>query len=146
PPCRPPGEAPPVPPGAGIPAGRRNPDASGRRPRRRGDPPGARPPALGRAVPGRPLLPAQRLSDPRAAPAGASRGDRAAAEALRRPLLPQGRETVRGDRPPVDPPVRGVSVARERPGAGEPRGALRDPLPGAGLLPESVRPGRGGRA
>src|SRR5205085_412365 len=82
--------------------------------------------------------------DPGAAAARASGGDRAAPEGLRRPVFPEGRQAIRDDRPPVDPPLRGVSLARERAGTGESRRAFRDSLPGAGVLPQSLCAGRVG--
>ena len=71
---RPPGEAPPGPPGGRVRTGRLEPDAKGRRPSRRRHAPRPRRRRRGGPLPGRPLLPSQRLPDSRAAPARASGG------------------------------------------------------------------------
>src|SRR5438094_804956 len=146
-PARAPAEAAARPAGAGVRADRQYEDDQGRRPPHRRDEP--RPPSDGgrATVPGRSLLPAERVPDPCPAAPRAARGHSCLGELLR-PAARASHEPPGGGHPERDagraPSVR---LAREHPRAREPDRARDDPLrrpdaPGAARRPHAA-PGSG---
>ena len=95
----------------------------GRHAHHRGDPPGSAAADCRRRISRRPVLPAQRVSDPRAAAAGTRRGHPQPGVAVRRRVLEGVRQAHRIDQQREHQGAAAVSVARQHPRAAEHRRA-----------------------